>query len=133
LGTLIKSGVPILQALETVAATAGNMVISEAVLGARESVREGGHLSDPLKRSGVFPNMVTAMISVGEETGALDAMLSKIADFYDQEVDTAIKGLTSLIEPIVIVIMGVIVGTIVAAMFLPMFGMGELASNMEGK
>jgi type IV pilus assembly protein PilC len=133
LGTLIKSGVPILQALETVAATAGNVVISDAVLGARESVREGGHLSDPLKRSGVFPNMVTAMISVGEETGALDAMLSKIADFYDQEVDTAVKGLTSLIEPIVIVIMGTIVGTIVTAMFLPMFGMGELAGNMEGK
>jgi type IV pilus assembly protein PilC len=133
LGTLIKSGVPILQALETVAATAGNVVISDAVLGARESIREGGHLSDPLKKSGVFPNMVTAMISVGEETGALDAMLSKIADFYDQEVDTAVKGLTSLIEPIVIVIMGGIVGTIVAAMFLPMFNMGELAGNMEGK
>ncbi|MDD5656350.1 MAG: type II secretion system F family protein [Elusimicrobia bacterium] len=133
LGTLIKSGVPILQALETVAATAGNVVIAEAVLDARESIREGGHLSDPLRKSGVFPNMVTAMISVGEETGALDTMLAKIADFYDQEVDTAIKGLTSLIEPIVIVIMGTIVGTIVAAMFLPMFGMGELAGNMEGK
>ncbi|MBI5238858.1 MAG: type II secretion system F family protein [Elusimicrobia bacterium] len=133
LGTLIKSGVPILQALETVASTAGNVVIAEAVLSARENIREGGHLSDPLKKSGVFPNMVTAMISVGEETGALDAMLSKIADFYDQEVDTAVKGLTSLIEPIVIVVMGTIVGTIVAAMFLPMFGMGELAGNMEGK
>ncbi|MFA6002562.1 MAG: type II secretion system F family protein [Elusimicrobiota bacterium] len=131
LGTLIKSGVPILQALETVAATAGNVVISDAVFTARESIREGGHLSDPLKKSGIFPNMVTAMISVGEETGALDTMLTKIADFYDQEVDTAIKGLTSLIEPVVIVIMGTIVGTIVAAMFLPMFGMGELASNME--
>jgi len=133
LGTLIKSGVPILQALETVASTAGNVVIAEAVLSARESIREGGHLSDPLKKSGVFPNMVTAMISVGEETGALDTMLAKIADFYDQEIDTAVKGLTSLIEPIVIVVMGTIVGTIVAAMFLPMFGMGELAGNMEGK
>ncbi|HAM35321.1 MAG TPA: pilus assembly protein PilC [Elusimicrobia bacterium] len=133
LGTLIKSGVPILQALETVAATAGNVIIAEAVLSARESIREGGHLSDPLRKSGIFPNMVTAMISVGEETGALDTMLSKIADFYDQEVDTAVKGLTSLIEPLVIVVMGAIVGTIVAAMFLPMFGMGELASNMEGK
>ena len=133
LGTLIKSGVPILQALETVASTAGNVVIADAVLAARENIREGGHLSDPLKKSGVFPNMVTAMISVGEETGSLDAMLAKIADFYDQEVDTAVKGLTSLIEPIVIVIMGSIVGTIVAAMFLPMFGMGELAGNMEGK
>jgi len=133
LGTLVKSGVPILQALETVASTAGNVVIAEAVLGARESIREGGHLSDPLKKSNIFPSMVTAMISVGEETGALDAMLSKIADFYDQEVDTAVKGLTSLIEPIVIVVMGAIVGTIVAAMFLPMFSMGELAGNMEGK
>ena len=133
LGTLVKSGVPILQALETVASTAGNVIIANAVLEARESIREGGHLSEPLRKSGIFPNMVTAMISVGEETGSLDTMLSKIADFYDQEVDTAVKGLTSLIEPIVIVVMGGIVGTIVAAMFLPMFGMGELAGNMEGK
>ena len=133
LGTLIKSGVPIMQALETVAATAGNVVISEAVLATRESIREGGKLSDPLKKSGIFPNMVTSMISVGEETGSLDIMLSKIADFYDQEVDTAVKGLTSLIEPIVIVVMGGVIGTIVVAMFMPMFGLGELAGNMEGK
>lgn len=129
LGTLIKSGVPIMQALETVAQTAGNVVIAEAVLATRESIREGGHLSDPLKKSGIFPNMVTSMISVGEETGALDVMLSKIADFYDQEVDTAVKGLTSLIEPIVIVVMGLVIGTIVIAMFMPMFGLGELASK----
>ncbi len=129
LGTLIKSGVPIMQALETVAQTAGNVMIAEAVLLTRESIREGGHLSDPLKKSGVFPNMVTSMISVGEETGALDVMLSKIADFYDQEVDTAVKGLTSMIEPIVIVIMGIIIGTIVVAMFMPMFGLGELAGK----
>ena len=129
LGTLIKSGVPIMQALETVAQTAGNVVIADAVLATRESIREGGHLSDPLKKSGIFPNMVTSMISVGEETGALDVMLSKIADFYDQEVDTAVKGLTPLIEPIVIVVMGVIIGTIVVAMFMPMFGLGELASK----
>ena len=129
LGTLIKSGVPIMQALETVAATAGNVVIAEAVLLTRESIREGGRLSDPLKKSGIFPNMVTSMISVGEETGALDIMLSKIADFYDQEVDTAVKGLTSLIEPIVIVVMGIVIGTIVVAMFMPMFGLGELAGK----
>ncbi len=129
LGTLIKSGVPIMQALETVAATAGNVVIAEAVLATRESIREGGHLSDPLRKSGIFPNMVTSMISVGEETGALDIMLSKIADFYDQEVDTAVKGLTSLIEPIVMVIMGIVIGTIVIAMFLPMFELGDLASK----
>lgn len=133
LGTLVKSGVPIMQALETVAATAGNVIIGEAVNATRESIREGGRLSDPLKKSGIFPNMVTSMISVGEETGSLDIMLSKIADFYDQEVDTAVKALTSMIEPIVIVVMGVIIGTIVVAMFMPMFGMGELASNMEGK
>ena len=129
LGTLIKSGVPIMQALETVAQTAGNVVIAEAVMLTRESIREGGHLSDPLKKSGIFPSMVTSMISVGEETGALDIMLSKIADFYDQEVDTAVKGLTSLIEPIVIVVMGVVIGSIVVAMFMPMFGLGELAGK----
>jgi len=129
LGTLIKSGVPIMQALETVAQTAGNVVISEAVNATRESIREGGHLSDPLKKSGIFPNMVTSMISVGEETGALDIMLSKIADFYDSEVDTAVKGLTSLIEPIVIVVMGLIIGTIVIAMFMPMFELGGMADG----
>ncbi|TBR24656.1 type II secretion system F family protein [bacterium] len=126
LGTLIKSGVPIMQGLETVGATAGNKIIEEVVLGARESIREGGRLADPLKKSGVFPNMVTQMIGVGEETGALDQMLTKIADFYDQEVDTAVKGLTSMIEPIVIVVMGVVIGTIVVAMFLPMFSMGSM-------
>ena len=126
LGTLIKSGVPIMQGLETVAATAGNSVIEEAVLGARESIREGGRLADPLKKSGLFPAMVTQMIGVGEETGALDQMLSKIADFYDQEVDTAVKGLTSMIEPIVIVVMGIVIGSIVVAMFLPMFEMGSM-------
>jgi len=127
LGTLIKSGVPIMQALETVAQTAGNVVIADAVNLTRESIREGGHLSDPLKKSGIFPNMVTSMISVGEETGALDVMLTKIADFYDSEVDTAVKGLTSLIEPIVIVVMGIVIGTIVVAMFMPMFEIGGMA------
>jgi type IV pilus assembly protein PilC len=127
LGTLIKSGVPIMQGLETVAATAGNMVIEEAVLQTRESIREGGRLADPLKKSGLFPPMVTQMISVGEETGSLDTMLMKIADFYDSEVDAAVKGLTSMIEPLVIVVMGTIVGAIVIAMFLPMFEMGSMA------
>jgi type IV pilus assembly protein PilC len=131
LGTLVKSGVPIMQALDTVAATAGNVIISDAILATKESIREGGHISDPLKKSGVFPNMVTSMISVGEETGSLDIMLGKIADFYDMEVDAEVKGLTSLIEPIIIVVMGVLIGTLVIAMFLPMFGMGELAGNMD--
>jgi type IV pilus assembly protein PilC len=129
LGTLVKSGVPILQALETVGATAGNVVIEDAVLKTRESIREGGRLADPLKASGVFPPMVTQMIKVGEETGALDTMLSKIADFYDQEVDTAVKGLTSLIEPIVIVVMGLVIGTIVICMMLPMLTLGTLVKD----
>ncbi|MEK7743616.1 MAG: type II secretion system F family protein [Elusimicrobiota bacterium] len=127
LGTLVKSGVPIMQGLETVAATAGNVVIEEAVLSTRESIREGGRLADPLKKSGIFPPMVTQMISVGEETGCLDVMLSKIADFYDTEVDAAVKGLTSMIEPLVIVVMGVLIGGIVIAMFMPMFEMGSMA------
>lgn len=129
LGTLVKSGVPILQALETVGATAGNVVIEEAILKTRESIREGGRLADPLKASNLFPPMVTQMIKVGEETGALDTMLVKIADFYDQEVDTAVHGLTSLIEPIVIVVMGVVIGTIVVCMMLPMLTLGTLVKE----
>ncbi len=129
LGTLLAAGVSHMQALETVAETAGNVVISQAILEARDSIREGGKLSDPLKKSGLFPPMVTSMITVGEETGGLDKMLTKIADFYDLEVDEAVKGLSSMIEPIVIVVMGVIVGFIVIAMYMPIFNMGELASK----
>lgn len=120
LGTLIASGVPILQALEVTADTAGNVVIAEAVNKTRASIREGESISEPLKASNVFPPMVVQMIAVGEETGELDKMLTKIADFYDQEVDTAVKGLTSIIEPIVIVFMGVVIGGIVMAIFMPM-------------
>jgi len=129
LGTLIKSGVPIMQGLETVAATSGNVVLEEIIMSARESIREGSRIADPLKKGGIFPPMVIQMISVGEETGSLDIMLSKIADFYDQEVDTAVKGLTSMIEPIIIVVMGLIIGTIVICMFMPMFELGSLASK----
>ncbi len=129
LGTLLSAGVSHMQALETVAETAGNVVISRAILDARDSIREGGKLSDPLKKSGIFPPMVTSMITVGEETGGLDKMLTKVADFYDLEVDEAVKGLSSMIEPIVIVIMGVIVGFIVIAMYMPIFNMGELAGK----
>ena len=129
LGTLLKSGVPILQGLETVAATAGNLVVEKAILSCRESVKEGGRLVEPLKKANLFPPMVVQMIGVGEETGCLDNMLVRIADFYDSEVDTAVKGLTSMIEPIIMVFMGLIVGTIVIAMFLPMFAMGDLASK----
>lgn len=129
LGTLIKSGVPILQALDTVAKTAGNRVIELTILSARESIREGEKIADPLKASGVFPPMVLQMISVGEETGNLETMLTKIADFYDGEVDTAIKAMTSLIEPAVICVMGVIIGAIVICMFLPIFEMSQLAGK----
>jgi type IV pilus assembly protein PilC len=125
LGTLLKSGVPIMDALETVARTSGNLVLEKAVLNARDSVREGKTLTQPLRESKVFPPMVTQMINVGEETGALDTMLSKIADFYEDEVDAAVEGLTSIIEPILIVFLGVTIGFIVVAMFMPMFEIGN--------
>ena len=121
LGTLISSGVPILTGLEITARTAGNRVIQEAIMAARASIREGETISAPLRESKVFPPMVVSMISVGEETGALDDMLTRIADFYDSEVDTAVDALTSMIEPIMIVFMGGIVGGMVVAMYLPMF------------
>jgi type IV pilus assembly protein PilC len=129
LGTLIKSGVPILQALETVAKTSGNKVIEIAIMTARESVKEGERIATQLKKSNIFPPMVIQMVAIGEETGNLDTMLNKIADFYDQEVDVAVKGLTSMIEPIIIVVMGVAIGFIVVAMFLPMFELGSLAGR----
>ncbi len=129
LGTLIKSGVPILQGLETVAKTAGNKVIEEAIDNSKNSIKEGGRISDPLKKADIFPPMVIQMISVGEETGGLDTMLTKIADFYDQEVDTAVKGLTSMLEPLIMIFLGVVIGTIVIAMFMPMFNLGEIVGG----
>ncbi len=129
LGTLIKSGVPILSALETVAKTSGNRVIEIAIMTARESVKEGERIAIQLKKANIFPPMVIQMVAIGEETGNLDTMLAKIADFYDQEVDTAVKALTSMIEPIIIVVMGVVIGFIVIAMFLPMFELGSLAGR----
>jgi type IV pilus assembly protein PilC len=121
LGTLISSGVPILNGLEITARTAGNKVVEEAVMATRDSISQGNTISEPLKASGVFPPMVTQMISVGEQTGALDEMLDKIANFYDDEVDTAVDALTSIIEPAMIVVMGLIVGGMLVAMYLPMF------------
>jgi type IV pilus assembly protein PilC len=123
LGTLVSSGVPILDGLEITAKTAGNVIVKDAVMMARASIREGDTISNPLRQSGVFPPMVVQMITVGEETGALDEMLSKIADFYDDEVDAAVDALTSVIEPIMIVFMGAIVGGMVVAMYLPIFRM----------
>jgi type IV pilus assembly protein PilC len=121
LGTLVQSGVPILEGLRITAVTAGNKVVEKAVLQCRVSVTQGKTVAEPLKNSGVFAPMVTQMIAVGEQTGALDTMLSKIADFYDDEVSTAVNTLTSLLEPIMIVILGGIVGGLVVAMYLPIF------------
>jgi type IV pilus assembly protein PilC len=121
LGTLISSGVPILAGLEITAKTSGNRIISDAIMGARTSIREGETVSEPLKVSGAFPPMVVQMIAVGEQTGALDEMLNKIAVFYEAEVDQAVENLTSIIEPVMIVVMGGIVGGMVVAMYLPMF------------
>ena len=121
LATLTASGVPILDGLEITARTSGNTIIEDAIMSVRKAVEEGRTISQPLSETKVFPAMVCQMIAVGEQTGALDAMLSKIADFYEDEVDTAVSGLMKLIEPIMIVFLGVIIGTIVIAMYLPMF------------
>ncbi|MCG2711111.1 MAG: type II secretion system F family protein, partial [Candidatus Omnitrophica bacterium] len=121
LSTLIRSGVPILGALEIVGKTSGNVVIEDAVEKARIGIREGESISTPLAKSKAFPPMVTRMISVGEESGELEKMLTKIADFYEDQVDAAVSGLTSLIEPLIIAFLGIVVGSIVIAMFLPIF------------
>ena len=121
LATLVKSGVPILSSLEIVAKTSGNKVVEQAVLAARASIKEGENIADPLAHSKVFPGMVTRMISVGEKTGELEKMLTKVADFYESEVDAAVTALTSLIEPLVIAVLGVIIGGIVVALFMPIF------------
>ncbi len=123
LGTLISSGVSILDGLEITARTAGNMVIHNAVMESRASIAGGETIAAPLQKSKVFPPMVISMIAVGEQTGGLDEMLSKIADFYDDEVDAAVSALLSLMEPIMIVVLGVIVGGMVVAMYLPIFDM----------
>ena len=119
LATLIQSGVPILGSLEIVGSTTGNKVIEDAVNNVRTNVREGESIAIPLIRSGVFPPMVTRMISVGEQTGELEKMLGKISDFYDDQVDTAVAGLSSMIEPLIIAFLGIVVGGIVVALFLP--------------
>jgi type IV pilus assembly protein PilC len=121
LSTLIKSGVPILFALEIVGKTSGNKVVEIAIEGVRSSVREGESIAVPLAKSKIFPAMVTRMVSVGEQSGELEKMLSKIADFYDEQVDTAVSGLTSMIEPLIIAFLGIVIGTIVICMFLPIF------------
>jgi len=121
LSTLLNSGVPILTALEIVAKTSGNVIVERSVDNVKESVREGESVATPMERSGIFPRMVTRMVSVGEKTGELEKMLTKISDFYDEQVDTSVEGLTSLIEPLVIAFLGIVIGGIVICMFLPIF------------
>ncbi|MDD4909926.1 MAG: type II secretion system F family protein [Candidatus Omnitrophica bacterium] len=129
LATLVKSGVPILNSLEIVARIAGNKVVEEAVLSARKSIREGEPIAGPLSNSGVFPPMVVRMIGVGEQTGELEKMLTKIADFYDDQVDAAVSGLTSLLEPLVIAFLGIVIGGIVISLFLPIFKITQLIAQ----
>jgi type IV pilus assembly protein PilC len=129
LGTLISSGVPILEGLDITAKTAGNAVVERALQQVRRSLEEGKSLTEPLRDSEVFPGMVTQMIAVGEQTGAMDAMLQKIADFYEEEVDAAVKDLLTALEPIMIVFLGVVVGGVVISMYLPLFSLiGKLSS-----
>jgi type IV pilus assembly protein PilC len=132
LGTLVSSGVPILQALTIVKETSGNVIIAEAVAAVHESVKEGETITAPLEAAGVFPPMVISMVDVGEQTGALPEMLMKIADNYDDEVDNAVAAMTSLLEPIMIVFLAVIVGSIVIALFLPLISLIDQLSS-EGE
>src|SRR6266480_677297 len=130
LSTLLSSGVPILQSLDITARTSGNVIIEEAIISVRNGVERGESFVDPLKATEVFPHMVAQMVGIGEQTGALDAMLGKIADFYEQEVDAAISNLLTLIEPILIAFLGVTIGSIVIAMYLPLFTLiGKLSNS----
>jgi len=131
LGTLIASGVPILEGLDITARTAGNAVVERALQQVRKSLEEGKSLTEPLKESEVFPGMVTQMISVGEQTGAMDAMLQKIADFYEEEVDAAVKDLLTALEPVMIVFLGIVVGGVVISMYLPLFSLIGKLSQMH--
>jgi type IV pilus assembly protein PilC len=128
LGTLLGSGVPILDALDIVAKTAGNVVVAQAIMYSRQKISEGKNLADPLAETKVFPSMVVQMIGVGEQTGAMDSMLQKIADFYEDEVDVAVGALTKLMEPMMMVFLGGIVGGLLIAMYLPIF---EMAGNIK--
>ena len=129
LGTLLSSGVPILDAMNIVANTAGNAVIEEAIRASRSAIAEGRSVADPLEDTKAFPPMVTRMIAVGEATGALDSMLEKIADFYDDEVDTTVEALTSLLEPLLMIFLGVTIGGILVAMYMPIFQLADVVSR----
>jgi len=124
--TLTAAGVPVLESLNTVAETSGNVIVEEAILNAKESITQGQTLSAPLAASGIFPRMVTQMINIGEETGSMEEMLSKIADFYEQEVDTAVDNMTALMEPFIMAFLGIVIGGLVVAMYLPIFKMASI-------
>src|SRR5207247_8891748 len=128
-GSLLAAGGPTLEAMDRVSLAAGNVVIEKAIATARSKIAEGKNMADPLTEAKVFPAMVVQMIGVGEQTGALDQMLNKIADFYEDEVDAAVSGLTSLIEPVMMAFLGIVVGGLIVAMYLPIF---KLASNVQG-
>jgi type IV pilus assembly protein PilC len=128
LGTLITSGVPMLEAMDITARTSGNAVVEKAVMKVRRAIETGRTIVDPLRETGVFPNLVVQMIGVGEQTGSLDAMLQKIADFYEDEVDVAVGDLLTAMEPLIILFLGVVVGGVVISMYLPLFSLiGKLA------
>jgi type IV pilus assembly protein PilC len=130
LSTLLSSGVPILQSLDITAKTAGNVIIEEGILKVKDGVERGETFVEPLKAANVFPHMVSQMVGVGEQTGAMDSMLAKIADFYEDEVDSAIANLLSMIEPVLIAFLGVTIGGIVISMYLPLFSLiGKLAGG----
>jgi len=129
MSTMLAAGVPMLETLETVAVTSGNLILEEAIFKARAAISEGKTLTDPLRDTGVFPPMVIQMIQIGEQTGAIDSMLGKVADFYEEEVDTAVDGLTSLLEPLIMAFLGVVIGGLVVAMYLPVFQMGAIVGD----
>jgi len=129
MGTMISSGVPILEALDIVAKTAGNMTIEKALYAVRAGITQGRTMAEPLGEAKVFPSMVVQMVAVGEQTGALDAMLGKIADFYDDEVDAAVENLTAMIEPFMMVFLGTTIGGLVVAMYLPIFKMAGMVGG----
>ena len=131
LATLTSSGVPILDGLEITAKTAGNAIVEDAIMGVRKSVEAGRTIAEPLGETKVFPSMVVQMIGVGEQTGALDAMLNKIAEFYEEEVDNAVTGLMKLMEPVMIAILGTVIGTIVVAMYMPMFDVQDQLTKIS--
>jgi type IV pilus assembly protein PilC len=126
MSTMMTSGVPILEGLAIVSKTAGNKIVENALIRVRKSISEGKTIAEPLLETGIFPPMVVQMIAVGEATGALDAMLSKIADFYDDEVDTAVDAMTALLEPFMMVFLGGVVGGMIIAMYLPIFKMASV-------